>query len=231
MVKKRSKRFQLAKKIVSEKQIYSLDEGLSYLKNISTVKFDETLETHFHLNVDPKYGNQQLRTTVELPFGTGKKLKIAVLTDSEKIEDIKKLGVFRVGEDDLIQDIQQSKIDFDLLITSRKYIGKLTPLGKILGPRGLMPSSKFGTVTENLELAIEEFQKGKIEYRVDRSGIVHVGIGKISFLKENLKENILSLYRSIEKNRPLGVRGRYLKSLYICLTMSPSICINLQSLK
>ena len=226
-----SKRIKKAKEILGNKLSYSLEEGIKVLKELPTVKFLETIEAHITLNIDPKYSNQQLRTNVELPNGTGKKIKIAVLTETEKFEEIKKYEVDIIGSEDLLEEIRKGNINFDILITSRQFMPKLTPLGKILGPRGLMPSPKFGTVTENFEQTIKDVKKGKIEYRADKTGIVHLGVGKINFSEYQIKENILALYNSIEKNKPQGVKGKYFKSFTICLTMSPAIKIDLQSIK
>lgn len=231
MIKKYSKRFENLKQEVLKKNIYTLDEAINLVKKISTTKFIETIEAHISLNIDPKSGNQQLRTNVDLPYGTGKTIRIGVLTDAEKRNQLLNDGADIVGGDDLIDDISKGIINFDILLTSRQFMPKLTPLGKILGPKGLMPSPKFGTVTDNFKLAIQEFKKGKVEYRADKTGIVHLGIGKASFSEKELKENLLAIYLSIEKNKPQGVKGRYFNSFTICSTMSPGIPIDLQSVK
>jgi large subunit ribosomal protein L1 len=231
MIKKYSKRFENLKKEISNKNFYTLDEGINLVKKISTAKFIETIEAHISLNIDPKNGNQQLRTNVDLPHGTGKNTRVAVLTDVDKISQALNDGADVAGADDLIEDISKGIINFDVLLTSRQFMPKLTPLGKILGPKGLMPSPKFGTVTDNFKLSIQEFKKGKVEYRADKTGIVHLGIGKASFSEKQLKENLLAIYISIEKNKPQGVKGRYFNSFTICSTMSPGIAIDLQSVK
>lgn len=231
MKKRNSKRYQQIKNLLIHKNIYSLDEAIILLTNIRTFNFLETIEAHISLNIDPKYCNQQLRTLVDLPHGNGKNIKIAILTNIQNTTDLLKMGADIVGFDNLIEEIKQGNLNFDILLTSREFMPKLTTLGKILGPKSLMPSLKFGTITEDFKSSIEEFKKGKVEYRADKTGIVHVGIGKLNFSPFQIKENFLALYNSIEKNKPQGVKGKYLRSIYLCSTMSPSICIDLQSLK
>jgi large subunit ribosomal protein L1 len=183
------------------------------------------------LNIDPKYANQQLRTSLVLPNGTGKTLRIAVFTEPDYVPEVLKMGATIAGSDDLIEQITAGKLDFDLLITTPQNMPKLAKLGKVLGPKGLMPSPKSGTVTQNLGAAISEFKKGKVEYRADKTGIVHLSFGKINFSENELKENLVSVYNSIEKNKPTGVKGRYFKSFTICSTMSPGISLELNSFK
>jgi large subunit ribosomal protein L1 len=204
--------------------VYSnLEEAIKALKLTSTVKFIETVEFHANLNIDPKYADQQLRTTVTLPNGVGKQIKIAVLTDEENFSEAKTANADIVGNDDLIAEINQGNINFDLLITTPNMMPKLAKLGRVLGPKGLMPSPKSGTVTTTLNATITEFKKGKFEYKADKTGIVHVSFGKSNFENNQLIENLTALYKSIEQNRPSGVKGKYVKSLFICTTMGPSI--------
>ena len=209
-------------------QIYSnLDEAIKVLKNTATAKFIESVEFHANLNIDPKYADQQLRTTVTLPHGIGKKLTIAVLTNDEKFDEAKNAGADLIGNDDLIENITKGIINFDLLIVTPNMMPKLAKLGRILGPKGLMPSPKSGTVTSTLEQTITEFKKGKFEYKADKTGIVHVSFGKSDFSDSQLINNLQVLYNSIEKNRPSGVKGKYFKSLFICTSMGPSIKLDL----
>jgi large subunit ribosomal protein L1 len=204
--------------------IYSnIEEAIAILKETSTTKFVETVELHANLNIDPKYADQQLRTTVTLPNGVGKKVTIAVLTNDENFNEAQSAGADIVGNDDLIERITQGDIGFDLLIATPNMMPKLAKLGRVLGPKGLMPSPKSGTVTSNLESTLIEFKKGKFEYKADKTGIVHVSFGKSDFSNIQLVENLEALYNSIEKNRPSGVKGKYFKSLYICTTMGSSI--------
>jgi len=208
--------------------VYSnLEEAIAILKETSTTKFVETVELHANLNIDPKYADQQLRTTVTLPNGVGKKLTIAVLTNDENFNEAKSADVDIVGNDDLIERITQGDIGFDLLIATPNMMPKLAKLGRVLGPKGLMPSPKSGTVTSTLKSTLTEFKKGKFEYKADKTGIVHVSFGKSDFSDIQLVENLKALYNSIEKNRPSGVKGKYFKSLYICTTMGSSIQLDL----
>jgi len=208
----------------------SLDEAIQILKETATAKFIESVELHANLNIDPKYADQQLRTTVTLPHGIGKQVRIAVLTNDENFDEATKAGADIVGNDELIENMTKGNIDFDLLIATPNMMPKLAKLGRVLGPKGLMPSPKSGTVTSTLETTLMDFKKGKFEYKADKTGIVHVTIGKISFTQDQLIENLQALYNSIEKNRPSGVKGKYFKSLSICTTMGPSIKLDLNSL-
>lgn len=210
-------------KIVSS----TLEEAIKMLKATATTRFVETVEFHANLNIDSKYADQQLRTTVTLPNGIGKQVTIAVLTDEENFAEAKSAGADIIGNDNLIEQINQGKIEFDLLITTPNLMPKLAKLGRILGPKGLMPSPKSGTVTNTLESTLTEFKKGKFEYKADKTGIVHVSFGQADFENDKLVENLRSLYKSIEQNRPSGVKGKYFKSLFICTTMGSSIQLDL----
>ena len=205
----------------------TLEEAIAVLKETATTKFVESVELHANLNIDPKYADQQLRTTVILPHGIGKQVNIAVLTNEENFEEAKSAGANIVGNDDLIEKIHKGDINFDLLITTPNMMPKLAKLGRVLGPKGLMPSPKSGTVTSTLAETLNEFKKGKFEYKADKTGIVHVNFGKSDFTMNQLSENLTTLYRSIEQNRPSGVKGKYFKSLVICTTMGPSIKLDL----
>jgi large subunit ribosomal protein L1 len=205
----------------------NLDEAILLLKETATTKFVESVELHANLNIDPKYADQQLRTTVTLPNGVGKQTRIAVLTNEENFEEAKSAGADRVGNDELIEQITQGNLNFDLLIATPNMMPKLAKLGRVLGPKGLMPSPKSGTVSSTLNATITEFKKGKFEYKADRTGIVHVSFGKTDFTNNQLLENLKALYKSIEQNRPSGVKGKYFKSLFICTSMGPSIKLDL----
>ena len=229
-MKKFSKRITKLKSLII-KDVYTFDESIDLLKQFESVKFLESVEAHIALNIDPKYANQQLRTSLVLPNGTGKSLRIAVFTEPDYVEEVLKMGATIAGSDDLLEEMTAGKLDFDLLITTPQLMPKLAKLGRVLGPKGLMPSPKSGTVTQNLKEAITEFKKGKLEYRADKTGIVHLSFGKISFTEQQLFENLLTLYTSIEKNKPSGVKGRYFKSFNICTTMSPSLNLDLSTFK
>ena len=208
--------------------IYSdLQEAIGILKETATAKFSESVELHANLNIDPKYADQQLRTTVTLPNGIGKQIKIAFLTNDENFSEAKSAGADIVGNDELIADINQGTLEFDLLIATPNMMPKLAKLGRVLGPKGLMPSPKSGTVTTTITSTLTEFKKGKFEYKADKTGVVHVSFGKAEFSAEQLVENLTELYRSIEQNRPSGVKGQYFKNLYICTSMGPSIKLDL----
>jgi len=207
----------------------NIEEAIAVLKDTATTKFVESVELHANLNINPKYADQQLRTTVTLPNGIGKEIKIAVLTNEENFSEAKSAGAIIVGNDDLIEQINQGNIQFDLLIATPNMMPKLAKLGRVLGPKGLMPSPKSGTVSTTLATTITEFKKGKFEYKADKTGIVHISFGKSNFTENQLIENLKELYKSIEQNRPSGVKGKYFKSLFICTSMGPSIKLDLDS--
>jgi large subunit ribosomal protein L1 len=194
----------------------SLDEAMNLLQETATAKFIESVELHANLNIDPKYADQQLRTTVTLPHGVGKTVRIAVLTSEANFSEAREGGADIMGSQDLIDDISQGNINFDLLVATADMMPKLAKLGRVLGPKGLMPSPKAGTVSTNLTETLSEFKKGKFEYKADKTGVVHVSFGKANFSKNQLIENLTSLHQSIEQNRPTGVKGKYFKSLFIC---------------
>jgi large subunit ribosomal protein L1 len=215
---------------ITKNRVYSnLEEAIEILQKTANTKFNESLELHANLNIDPKYADQQLRATVTLPHGIGKQLIIAVLTNEENFNEATAAGANIVGNEELINNIIKGNIEFDLLITTPNMMPKLAKLGRVLGPKGLMPSPKSGTVSSTLTTTITEFKKGKFEYKADKTGILHVSFGKSNFAETQLVENLQVLYNSIEKNRPSGVKGKYFKSLFICTTMGPSIKLDLTS--
>ena len=207
----------------------SLEEAIKLLQETATAKFIESVELHANLNIDPKYADQQLRTSVSLPHGIGKSVKIAVLTNEDNFNEAKQSGADIVDSQELIDNISQGNISFDLLIATPDMMPKLAKLGRFLGPKGLMPSPKSGTVSTTLAETLTEFKKGKFEYKADKTGIVHVNFGKVNFSKNQLIENLTTLYKSIEQNRPSGVKGQYFKSLFICTSMGPSIQLDLDT--
>ncbi len=229
-MKKLSKRMAaLSTKI--EDRIYQPLEALSIIKENANAKFDETIEAHIRLGIDPKYTDQQLRTTVALPHGTGQSIKIAVITSGENVSKAKAAGADLFGEEDLVESINKGNMEFDLLIATPDMMPKVAKLGRVLGPRGLMPNPKAGTVTNDISNAIKEFKAGKLEFRADKAGIVHVRFGKASFTKEALFDNLKTLQESIDKNKPTGAKGKYWKTFYVTSTMGPSVQVDINAVQ
>ncbi len=229
-MKKLSKRMAaLSTKI--EDRIYAPLEALSIIKDNANAKFDETIEAHIRLGIDPKYTDQQLRTTVALPHGTGQSIKIAVITSGENVSKAKAAGADLFGEEDLVESINKGNMEFDLLIATPDMMPKVAKLGRVLGPRGLMPNPKAGTVTNDIANAIKEFKAGKLEFRADKAGIVHVRFGKASFTKEALFDNLKTLQESIDKNKPSGAKGKYWKTFYVTSTMGPSVQVDINAIQ
>ncbi len=214
-----------------EERVYEPLEGIILVKENAKAKFDETIEAHIRLGIDPKYTDQQLRTTVALPNGTGQKVRIAVIAKGEKVGQAKAAGAELAGDDDLVERINKGEMNFDLLIATPDMMPKVAKLGRVLGPRGLMPNPKAGTVTTEIENTIKEFKAGKLEFRADRAGIVHVRFGKASFSAEHLLENLKVLQETIDRNKPSGAKGRYWKSLFLASTMGPSVEVDFSSLQ
>jgi len=229
-MKKLSKRMAaLSTKI--EDRVYAPLEALSIIKENANAKFDETIEAHIRLGIDPKYTDQQLRTTVALPHGTGQSIKIAVVTSGENVSKAKSSGADLFGEEDLVESINKGNMDFDLLIATPDMMPKVAKLGRVLGPRGLMPNPKAGTVTNDIANAIKEFKAGKLEFRADKAGIVHVRFGKASFTKEALFDNLKTLQEAIDKNKPSGAKGKFWKSFYVTSTMGPSVQVDINAVQ
>ena len=230
MTKKLSRRLtELHKKI--EDKAYEPLEALQLLKETATAKFPEAVEAHIRLGIDPKYTDQQLRTTVALPKGTGQNIRVAVITRGEKVAEAKNAGADLVGSEELIDEIQKGMMDFDLLIATPDVMPQVAKLGRVLGPRGLMPSPKGGTVTNDIAGAISEFKAGKLEFRADRTGIVHVMFGKAAFPPEDMLLNLKALQETIDRNRPSGAKGRYWRTMYVSATMGPSIQVDINALR
>lgn len=230
MTKKVSKRLgELQKKV--ETRPYDPLGALQLLKETATAKFPESAEAHIRLGIDPKYSDQQLRTTVTLPKGTGQTIRVAVIARGEKVNEATTSGADIAGSEELIDQIQKGLLDFDLLIATPDMMPQVAKLGKLLGPRGLMPSPKGGTVTFDIAQAISEFKAGKLEFRADRTGIVHVMFGKTAFSAEDLLVNLKALQDTIDRNRPSGAKGRYWRTIFVSATMGPSIEVDITALR
>merc|ERR1719163_1853870 len=222
-----SRRTAELQQLVEQDKLYTPEEAVALLKKTATAKFVETAELHGNLNLDPKYNDQQIRTTVSLPHGTGNDVRVAVLADGPAGDAAKEAGADRVGFDDLIEDIAGGMTNFDVLLATPAAMPKLAKLGKVLGPKGLMPSPKAGTVSPNPADAVSEFKAGKLEFRTDKQGIVHVPFGKCDFEEDALEKNLMSLCETIEKNRPSGCKGKLWNTAYVTSTMGPSIKLDL----
>ena len=227
---KLSKRQKAVYEQVDRQATYGADEALDLVKKTATAKFDETVEAHFRLGINTRHADQQVRSTVVLPAGTGKTVRVAVITKGERVKEAEAAGADVVGSDELIPKIEGGWMDFDILIASPDIMGALGKLGKVLGPRGLMPSPKAGTVTTEVGRAVKEFKAGKVEFRADKQGIVHVPVGKASFEPANLRTNLAALYDAILKNKPAAAKGTYVKSVTVTSTMGPGVKLDLSRL-
>lgn len=222
------KKYRAALEQVDSAKVYDYKEAIALAKKISTTKFDSSLEASFVLNVDPRQAEQNIRGAMVLPHGTGKTQRVLVITQGAKEEEAKAAGADFVGGADMIQQIQGGWFDFDIIVATPDMMGQLGKLGKLLGPKGLMPNPKTGTVTMDVAKAIDEIKKGKVEYRVDKDGNINVLFGKVSFTEEALVENFKALYDRILKARPVTVKGAYLKGVTVSTTMSPGIKVTVE---
>lgn len=231
MPKKQSRRMRELLEKIDANKAYEPLEALELLKETATAKFDETAEVHIKLGIDPKYTDQQIRTTVSLPKGTGQSVRVAVIARGEKVKEAEEAGAEISGSEELIDEILKGMMDFDILIATPDMMPKVARLGRVLGPKGLMPSPKGGTVTADLTSAVSEFKAGKLEFRADRSGIVHVKFGKASFSAQDLLANLKSVQETVDRNRPSGAKGRYWRSIFISSSMGPSINLDISALR
>ena len=224
-----SKRYDAAKAKIVEGREYSLDEALELLKSMPATKFDQSVDLSFRLGVDPKHADQMVRGTVVLPHGIGKSVRVAVFAKGEKEREAREAGADVVGAEDLVERVQGGFMDFDTTIATPDLMGQVGRLGKVLGPRGLMPNPKLGTVTFDIARAVREAKAGKVEFRVDKAGNVHTPVGKHSFSADNLKANALALIEAIIRAKPAAAKGTYLRSLTVSTTMGPGIPIDAQA--
>lgn len=224
---KHSKRYNEVRKLVDRNKNYDLNEAIDLAKKVATAKFDETVELHIKTNIDYRKSDQQIRSTIALPHGTGKEVKVLVFATGEKAEEAKAAGADYVGAEDLVEKIQKENfLDFNVAIATPDMMKVIGKLGKILGPRGLMPNPKAGTVTNDVTSAVKEFKKGRMEVRTDKTGNLHIPVGKASFDNEKLKENIKSAYEQILNLKPAGVKGNFIKKVVLSTTMGPGIKVD-----
>lgn len=223
---KHGKAYQEQEKKIDKSKLYEPAEALQLIKELATAKFDETVEIHIKLGVDPRHADQQVRGTVSLPYGTGKTRKVLVFAKGDKAKEAESAGADYVGAEELAEKIQGGWFDFDVAVATPDMMGVVGRLGKILGPRGLMPNPKAGTVTFDVERTVNELKAGRIEYRVDKTSIIHAPIGRVSFEKEQLLGNLNVLAEALIKARPAAAKGQYMRSVSVCSTMGPGIKIN-----
>ncbi len=218
-----------AKQNIEQGKEYSLEEAINKVKELSYVKFDETLDLSFNLGVDPRKSDQMVRGTIVLPHGTGKNVRILVFAKGEKEKEARDAGADFVGAEDMVEKINKGWLDFDKAVATPDVMGIVGRLGKILGPRGLMPNPKIGTVTFDVAKAVKEIKAGKVEYKTEKAGVVHVPIGKVSFESQKLIDNAKAIINSVIKAKPSASKGKYLKKLHISSTMGPSVKIDINS--
>ncbi len=232
---KRGKKYLNALQVIDKEKKYSLSEAVKKVKEVADItkrNFDQTVEMIFRLGVDPKYADQMVRGSVVLPHGLGKQLKVLVITQGEKIKEAEEAGADYVGGEELINKIlNEGWVDFDVVIATPDMMPKVAKLGRILGPRGLMPNPKVGTVTTDIKKAVSEAKKGRVEFKVDKAGNLHVPIGKVSFDENKLYENALAVFDTVQKLRPSGLKGQYMRNLVLKATMDPSVKVDLVALQ
>jgi large subunit ribosomal protein L1 len=225
MGKLSKKQKMLAEKVDAEK-FYAVDEALALIKEAASKKFDETVEVAMNLGVDPRHADQMVRGMVSLPAGTGKEMKVAVFARGDKADEATKAGADKVGAEDLMEDMQAGNLDYDRVIATPDMMGVVGRLGKVLGPKGLMPNPKLGTVTPNVAQAVKDAKGGQVEFRVEKQGIIHSGIGKVSFTDAQLKDNFKAFVDAIVKAKPTGAKGKFVKKISLTSTMGPGLKID-----
>ncbi|HYM51843.1 MAG TPA: 50S ribosomal protein L1 [Candidatus Limnocylindrales bacterium] len=226
MTQARGKKYKEAAKGLEPGRHYSPAEAVKLVKSTSTSKFDGAVEAHLRLGVDPKHADQMVRGSVTLPHGTGKKRRVLVFAAGEKAREAMEAGAEHVGGEDLAKKIQEGWLDFDVTLATPDMMGMVGRLGKVLGPRGLMPNPKAGTVTFDIGKAVKDIQGGRIEYRVDKAGIIHTSIGKVSYTEDQLRENFAALMDAVVRAKPSSAKGQYLRSVYLSPTMGPSVPVD-----
>jgi large subunit ribosomal protein L1 len=226
MAKNIAKRLKDLTSKIEEGKKYNLKDGLITVKELKSAKFDETVEICVQLNVDPRHADQMVRGAVVLPKGTGKTVRVAVFAKNQKAEEAKAAGADVIGDDDLAEEVKNGRLDFDIVIATPDMMGVIGKIGKILGPKGLMPTPKTGTVTMDVTKAVNNAKSGQVNFRTDKKGNIHAGIGKSSFSAEDLLENASELMRTLNRLKPAGAKGRYVKGAYLSLTMSPSLSLD-----
>ncbi|MBO4400333.1 MAG: 50S ribosomal protein L1 [Selenomonadaceae bacterium] len=222
---KKGKKYRAAAELIEEGKLYEVDEAVELVKKTSTAKFDETIEMHVRLGVDPKYNDQQVRGAVVLPNGTGKSKRVLVFTKGEKVKEAEEAGADFVGAEELVEKIKGGWFDFDVAVATPDMMGIVGRLGKLLGPRGLMPNPKLGTVTPNVAQAVSEQKAGKVEYRTDKAGNIHCPIGKASFEVDKLRENYQTLLDTLIRVKPAAAKGQYVRSITLSATMGPGVAV------
>ncbi|MBQ9292145.1 MAG: 50S ribosomal protein L1 [Campylobacter sp.] len=227
---KNSKRFNELLKKVDTNKAYALNEAVETVKTLASAKFDETVEIALKLNVDPRHADQMVRGSVILPAGTGKKVRVGVIAKDAKADEATAAGADVVGSDDLIEEIQKGNINFDVLIATPNLMGLVGKVGRILGPKGIMPNPKTGTVTMDVAQAVKNAKGGQVNFRVDKQGNIHAGLGKVSFTKEQILDNVNAFVKTLNKHKPSTAKGKYIKSAALSLTMSPSVALDSQEL-
>jgi large subunit ribosomal protein L1 len=229
-LERRGKNYRKVAEQVEAGKLYSLDEAIALATKTNPSKFDATVELHINLNVDPRQADQNIRATVALPHGTGKKVRVAVFAPADQLDKAKKAGADIVGEEDFLALLDKEQIDFDILVATPQMMPRLGKYARLLGPRGLMPNPKSGTVTTNIAKAVEEAKAGRVEYRVDKQAIVHQGIGKVSFEAAKLTENAKAFIASINSVKPASIKGAYIKNVAVSTTMGPGVKVDVNSL-